>query len=106
MVALQFPSSTQVQQTQTATDTKTMKWGELAVDVVYAITCIKQVQSKFGPSLIGELETQDGDQSKVWLPQRLGDDVKGRELPVFVHHRGLKQSEKNKSRQYYDYTLL
>ena len=106
MSALQFPSSEKVQQAQATTDTKTVKWAELAVDTVYAITCIKKVKGKYGASFVGDLETQAGDQSKVWLPQRLASDVSDRKLPVFVLNKGLRQSERNASRQYYDYKLI
>ena len=75
-----------------ATDTKTGKWTYPAVDTVYAIKAIKVTKDKYGVSFVGDLETQDGDQPKVWLPQRLGDDLKGCELPVFVMSKGFKLS--------------
>ena len=106
MSTLQFPSSEKVQQAQATTDTKTVKWVELAVDTVYAITCIKKVKGKYGVSFISDLETQAGDQSKVWLPQRLAGDVSDRKLPVFVLNKGLRQSASDRSRQYYDYVLI
>ena len=51
-------------------------------------------------------ETEQGEQYKAWVPQRLAGDLQGRELPVFVLHKGLRQSESNKSRQFYDYTVI
>ena len=106
MSALQFPSSEQVQQAQATTDTKTVKWAELAVDTVYAITCIKKVKGKYGASFVGDLEMQAGDQSKVWLPQRLANDMSNCKLPVYVLNKGLRQSASNRLRQYYDYVLI
>ena len=87
-----------VQAAEAATETKTMRWSELPTGTVYAVTHIKQVQGRFGKSFVGDLETQDGTQYKAWVPQRLADDLQGRELPVFVLHKGLKQSVKDKSR--------
>ena len=106
MSALQFPSDEKVQAAEAATETKTMRWSELHTGTVYAITCIKKVKGKYGVSFVGDLETQAGDQSKVWLPQRLASDVSDRKLPVFVLNKGLRQSERNASRQYYDYKLI
>ena len=106
MSALQFPSSEKVQEAQAAPDTKTMKWAQLAVDTVYTITCIKKVKGKYGVSFVGDLEIEQGDQSKVWLPQRLAGDVSDRKLPVFVLNKGLRQSASDRSRQYYDYVLI
>ena len=98
MGTLAFLSSEKVQAALAAPDTRTMKWSELAVCTVYAITVVKKVKGKFGVSFVGDLETQDGTQYKAWVPQRLADDLQGRELPVFVLHKGLKQSVKDKSR--------
>ena len=106
MNTLSFPSSEKVQQAQAATDTKTMKWSELAVDTVYAITGIKKVKGKYGASFVGDLETQAGDQSKVWVSQRLASDVSDRKLPVYVLNKGLRQSASDRLRQYYDYVLI
>ena len=55
---------------------------------------------------VGDLETQAGDQSKVWVPQRLASDVSDRKLPVYVLNKGLRQSASDRSRQYYDYVLI
>ena len=106
MSTLSFPSSGKVQAAVAATETKTMRWSELAVDTVYGITHTNQVQGKFGKSVVGDLETQDGERYKAWLPQRLAADLKAYKLPVFVLHKGLKQSERDKSRQFYDYTMI
>ena len=106
MSALQFPSSEKVQAAEAATETKTMRWSDLPTETVYAITHLKQVQGRFGKSFVGDLETEQGEQYKAWVPQRLAGDLQGRELPVFVLHKGLRQSESNKSRQFYDYTVI
>ncbi len=106
MSAIRFPSSEQVQAAEAATGPETINWSELTTDTVYAIIAVKEVEGKYGTSLVGDLETQAGKQYKAWLPQRLGDDIKGRELPVFVKHKGLKKSMKHKSRSYYDYTVI
>ena len=75
MSTLEFLSSEKVQAAEAAAETKTMKWSELPTRTVYAITEIKKVKSKFGKSFVGDLETQDGDRYKAWLPQRLADDL-------------------------------
>ena len=106
MSAMQFPSSEQVEAAKAAIGSETIKWSELTTGVLYGITAVKKVKGKFGPSLIGDLVTQEGDQYKAWLPKRLADDIQGRELPVFVVHNGLKQCVKDKSRSYYDYTVV
>ena len=90
MSALQFPSDQDFD--IVAATAATIKWGDLPTGTVYAIKAIKVTKDKYGVSFVGDLETQDGDQSKVWLPQRLGDDLKGCELPVFVMSKGFKLS--------------
>ena len=106
MSTLSFPSSGKVQAAVAAAETKTMRWSELPTGTVYGITHTKQVQGKFGKSVVGDLETQDGERYKAWLPQRLASDVSDHKLPVFVLHKGLKQSERDKSRQFYDYMVI
>ena len=106
MSALQFPSSEKVQAAEATTETKTMRWSDLPTKTVYAITHLKQVQGRFGKSFVGDLETEQGEQYKAWVPQKLASDVSDRKLPVFVLNKGLKQSESNKSRQFYDYTVI
>ena len=106
MSALQFPSSEKVEAADAATETKAIKWSELSTETVYAITAVKTVKGKYGPSLVGDLEVQDGEQYKAWLPKRLATDIQGRKLPVFVKHKGMKQSVKDNSRSYYDYTMI
>ena len=61
MSTLSFPSSEKVQAAVAASETKTMRWSELAVDTVYGITHTNQVQGKFGKSVVGDLETRDGE---------------------------------------------
>ena len=106
MSALQFLSSEQVEAAEAATGPETIKWSELTTEVVYAITAVKKVKGKFGPSVVADLQTEAGDKDKAWLPQRLAADIQGRKLPVFVKHKGLRQSVKDKSRSYYDYTVI
>ena len=106
MSALQFPSSEQVEAAEAVIRHETIKWSELSTETVYGITAVKKVNGKFGPSVVADLETHTGEQYKAWLPQRLADEVKGRKLPVFVKHKGLKQSVKDKSRSYYDYIVI
>lgn len=107
MSAIQFPSSKDfdAKATTGTAALETKKWSDLSIGI-YAITELKSVKGKYGESFIGDLETQGGDQYKAWLPQRLGAELQGIKLPVFVRHEGLQQSKKNKSRQYYAYTLM
>ena len=106
MGTLKFPSSEQVEAAEAATETKPMRWSELPTRTVYGITHTKQVQGKYGKSVVGDVEAQDGTLYKAWLPQKLTADLKAHKLPVFVLHKGLKQSESDKSRSYYDYTVI
>ena len=100
MSALAFPSE---QDFETKKSTRAIKWSELPLGI-YSIESVTEKSGKFGASFIAELETQAGDKYKVWLPQRLGNDLHGFKLPVFVKHEGLMQSEKG-SYKYYAYTL-
>ena len=103
MSAIQFPSSEQVEAAEAVIEPETIKWSELTIGTVYTVTKIKTVNGKFGPSAVADLETQDGTQYRAWLPKRLADDIQGHKLPVFVNHKGLKQSG---SRSYYDYMVI
>ena len=103
MSTLVFPSEQEIE-AQAATATIT-KWGDLPTGTTYAIKAIKVIKGKYGPSIVGDLETKTGEQYKVWLPQRLGDEVKGLKLPVFVIHKGKQVSSKASCRYYYDYKL-
>ena len=102
MSALQFPSE---QELEAKAATTTIKWSDLPTWVVYAIKAIKVIKGKYGQSVVSDLETEAGNQYRVWLPQRLGDEVRDRKLPLFVRPEGLQQSKKS-SNKYYAYTLL
>ena len=106
MSAIQFPSSEQVKAAEAANELETIKWSELTIGTLYAITAVKTVKGKYGSSAVADLETQDGTQYKAWLPKRLADDIQRRKLPVFVKPKGKKESVKDKSRSYYEYTLI
>ena len=82
MSALQFPSSEQVEAANAVKELETIKWSELTSGTVYAITKIKTVKCKYESS-VADLETQDGEHYKTWLPQRLATDIKGHKLPVY-----------------------
>ena len=103
MSTLEFPSE-QDFDAKVAT-VATTKWGDLPTGTVYAIKTIEVVKGKYGPSVVGDLETKAGEQYKVWLPQRLGDEVKGLKLPAFVRHEGKQASSKAGCRYYYAYTV-
>ena len=103
MSALEFPSDQELNAKEKST--RAIKWSELPLGIVYAIKTTKVIEGKYGQSFLGDLETQDGDQYCVWLPGRLGDELRDRELPVFVRPEGLMQSKKS-SYKYYAYTLL
>ena len=102
MSASRFPSE---QDFDAKKDTLVIKCSELPLGV-YAIRDVTEKKGKYGQTFIGALETEAGDQYKVWLPQRLGNEVKGRELPVFVRYEGERNSSKASCGYYYAYTLL
>ena len=106
MSAIEFPSDEQVEAAEADIEPRIIKWSELTIGTVYAVTKIKTVKSKFGPSAVADLEMKDGTQYRAWLPQRLAGDLQGRKLPVFVRPNGLRQSVRDKSRSYYDYTVI
>ena len=85
MSALEFPSD---QDFDAVAATAITKWGDLPAGTIYAIKAIKVIKGKYGPSVVGDLETKAGEQYKVWLPKRLGDEVKDLKLPAFVRHEG------------------
>ena len=103
MSTLAFPSDQEFE-AQEARATIT-KWGDLPTGTTYAITDTKEIKGKYGKSVLACLETRDGEKYKVWLPQRLGDEVKGLKLPAFVIHKGKQVSNKVSCGYYYDYTL-
>jgi hypothetical protein len=103
---MQFPTSKDFDaKTADATASETNKWLELPTGI-YAITKLKGVKGRFGESFIGDLEAETGEKFQAWLPTRLSCELKGKKLPVFVRHEGLKQSQQNSSRHYHAYTLL
>ena len=103
MSTLTFPSEQEIE-AQEATTTIT-KWGDLPTGTTYAITETETKVTKYGKSVVAGLETRGGEQYKVWLPKRLGDEVKGLKLPVFVIHKGKRDSSKASCGYYYDYKL-
>ena len=103
MNALEFPSDQELNAKEK--NTRAIKWSELPLGVVYAIKATKVIEGKYGQSFIGDLESRGCERYKVWLPRRLGDEVKDIKLPVFVRSEGLMQSKKS-SYKYYAYTLL
>ena len=102
MSVLEFPSDKDFDAVVTDVITK---WGDLSKGTVYAIKAIKGIKGKYGTSVIGDLETKDGEQYKVWLPKRLGDKVKGLKLLAFVRHEGKQESNKVSCGYYYAYTV-
>ena len=91
-----------------------MKWRELPENIIYhviSVTAIETPAAEFGPGTAMYAEVEDGErnQYKVWLPARLCIELKDygwHSREAFFCPKGLKQSEKNIDRQYFDYDIM
>ena len=65
---LEFPSVQDIAKAESEAQTKTQSLSSLPVDTTYVIKDKPvKVNSKFGKSFVGDLETENGEQYKVWL---------------------------------------
>ena len=80
-----------------------MKWREIPTEVVYEITMVKEVMTLYGPKTILSLRAKDGEQYTAWAPDRVGTEISKKHK--YVYNRGLVQSEKDSSRQFWDVSL-
>ena len=92
---MEFPSEQELANQKAKDNIKITKWGDLPTGIVYAIKATKAINGKYGTSVVADLENRDGVKFKTWLPRRLGDEVKDRELPVFVISEGLMPCKKS-----------
>ena len=62
-----------------------------------------------GKAVYADLEDEEGNKSMTWLPSCPCIDLKDygwKTRTVFIRLLGLKQSEKNPDRQYFDYDIM
>ena len=88
--------------------------GSTCVDVIYHVISAHSVNvvtlhNTCGKAMYADLEDGEGNKYMTWLPSRLRIDPKDygwKTRAAFVRPLGLKQSEKNPDRQYFDYDIM
>ena len=90
-----------------------IKWRELPENVIYHVNSVGKFDtpSKFVSTSVmyGVFHNKKGELFKVWLPERLcGElvDYAFNNMDAFVRSKGLKQSEKNSERNFFDYDIM
>ncbi len=86
---------------------KPLKWKELPTDTIYLIHSVKEVEGKYGKSLIVELSDKDGNTVSVWASGRVMREISKTNLKIadwYIRPQGLKQTDDNQ-KQYYDFTM-
>ena len=71
--------------------------------MVYEITSFKEVTTRYSTKMILSLRTKEGEQYTVWAPDQMAAQIS--EKHKFVYNKGLVQSKKDPSRQYWDFSL-
>ena len=105
MSTLKFPSGHEFDTVATARNKPISKWADLPSGNIYAIVDTETKVTKHGDAVVGRLETETGDGCRVWLLPRLGDELMGHELPVYVRVDGLRET-RDGHRHYHAYTLI
>ena len=105
MSTLKFPSGQEFDAAAATRKEPITKWADLPIGNIYVIVDTKLKDTKHGGAVVGKLETEAGDSCRVWLPPRLGNELRGYELPVYVRVDGLMQT-RDGSRKYHAYTLI
>ena len=82
------------------------KWRDLATNVLYKIESGKEVTTRYGPGMILEKVTREGDKRAVWAPDRLARELRGGMYPRYVRFLGLTPCQKDPTKQYYKYELV
>ena len=82
------------------------KWRELTNGMLYRIDRAKEVSTRFGPGLILEMETREGEKMSVWAPERLAKELRGGVYPRYVRSLGLQRCKQDPSKRFYKYDLM
>ena len=91
-----------------------IKWRELTENVIYYVKSVGEIatpESEFGSgtAMYAEVQDRTGNLYKTWLPARLCVELKDygwSSREAFVRPKGLKQSQKNDERQFFDYDIM
>ena len=110
---MEFPTNKSFEQNKETTQQK-IKWREVPVDVIFHVISAYSVNvvtsyNTSGKAMYADLEDGEGNKYMTWLPSRLCIDPKNygwKTRTAFVRPLGLKQSEKNPDRQYFDYDIM
>ena len=102
-----FPTNEEFQKGVVSKQT-VMKWREVPLNTILKITKVDQINTKFGETAILTLENKEGDVSKCWASQMLGNELTdfGWRGECFVKSLGMIESKKNPSQKYYSYELF
>jgi len=70
---------------------------DLTVGTVYTIIQVERITTKYGPALVAELESEDDESFKVFLPKRFAGRIEDDQLPdlagMEMEYRGGKFHE-------------
>ena len=111
---MKFPTAEEFEQRK-ETSQQIIKWREVPENVIYHVKSVSYIatQSDFNNghelTMYAELEDEKGNESKSWLPERLSNKLKDYTLKnkiAFIKSKGLKQSEANPERQYFDFDIM
>ena len=81
------------------------KWRDLTNGILYRIDRAKEVTTRYGPGMILEMQTREGDKKSIWAPERLAKELRGGVYPRYVRSHGLTPSKRDPSKQFYKYDL-
>ena len=93
----------------TKKETEILSFVNLEKNVIYKIMQKEDKDTEYGQTFILTLNDKDGNEYKVFAPDRLYKELKEKadEYEIaYVRPLGLKRSKKIRNRSYHDYDLL
>ena len=112
---MKFPTAEEFEQRK-ETLQSIIKWREVPDNVIYHVKSVSFIatlsdfnNNRHELAMYAELQDEEGNEYKSWLPERLSNKLKDYTLKnkiAFIKSKGLKQSEANPERQYFDFDIM
>ena len=91
---------------QNTPESLTGKWRDVITGLLYRIDRAKEVSTRYGPAMILDMQTREGEKVSVWAPDKLAKELRGGVYPRYVRSLGLTPCKKDPTKQFYKYELL
>ena len=82
------------------------KWRDLTYGILYRIDQTKELTTRYGPGMILEMQTREGEKMSVWALERLAKELRWGVYPRYVRPHGLTPCQKDPNKRFYKYDLM